>query len=179
MPESESEDEILDRIEVALRKIATVAQAPKPADGREIDRVALAKSLDMLISRLRNGLEAPKSAEQITGVIAMAQVTIRINGYAYIVGCEDGQEAHLERMAAEIEQRINSIKAIGGQSGEARLLMLAALLLADELHDTRTNTAAHPPPNRSRARRMRNGAPNCAGSPRARKRLQRTSQTPK
>jgi cell division protein ZapA len=67
----------------------------------------------------------------------MAQVTIRINGYAYIVGCEDGQEAHLEQMAAEIEQRITSIKSIGGQSGEARLLMLAALLLADELHDLR------------------------------------------
>jgi cell division protein ZapA len=67
----------------------------------------------------------------------MAQVTIRINGYAYIVGCEDGQEAHLEQMAAEIEQRISSIKTIGGQSGEARLLMLAALLLADELHDLR------------------------------------------
>jgi cell division protein ZapA len=67
----------------------------------------------------------------------MAQVTIRINGFAYIVGCEDGQEAHLEQMAAEIEQRISSIKSIGGQSGEARLLMLAALLLADELHDLR------------------------------------------
>ncbi len=67
----------------------------------------------------------------------MAQVTIRINGYAYTVGCEDGQENHLEEMAADIEQRIGSIKAIGGQSGEARLLMLAALLLADELHDTR------------------------------------------
>jgi cell division protein ZapA len=67
----------------------------------------------------------------------MAQVTIRINGYAYTVGCEDGQEPHLEKMAAEIEQRIDSIRALGGQSGEARLLMLAALLLADELHDIR------------------------------------------
>ncbi len=76
----------------------------------------------------------------------MAQVTIRINGYAYTVGCEDGQEQHLERMAGEIEQRINSIKSIGGQSGEARLLMLAALLLADELHDTRNAAPAAPPP---------------------------------
>jgi cell division protein ZapA len=74
----------------------------------------------------------------------MAQVTIRINGYAYTVGCEDGQETHLEHMAADIEQRITSIKAIGGQSGEARLLMLAALLLADELHDTRTSINATP-----------------------------------
>jgi cell division protein ZapA len=65
----------------------------------------------------------------------MAQVTIRINGYAYTVGCEDGQEPHLQAMAAEVENRINSIKALGGQSGEARLLVLAALLMADELHD--------------------------------------------
>jgi cell division protein ZapA len=76
----------------------------------------------------------------------MAQVTIRINGYAYQVGCEDGQEPHLERMAAEIETRINSIKAIGGQSGEARLLMLAALLMADELHDMRKAEATKPAP---------------------------------
>lgn len=68
----------------------------------------------------------------------MAEVNIRINGYAYLVSCEDGQEDHLMRMAAEIERRVDSIKAIGGQSGEARLLVLAALLLADELHDTTT-----------------------------------------
>jgi cell division protein ZapA len=72
----------------------------------------------------------------------MAQVTIRINGYAYTVGCEDGQEDHLAKMAAEIEQRISSIKAIGGQSGEARLLMLASLLLADELYDLKNNAAS-------------------------------------
>jgi cell division protein ZapA len=65
----------------------------------------------------------------------MAQVTVRINGYAYTVGCEDGQEAHLQRMAEQVESRINSIKALGGQSGEARLLVLASLLMADELHD--------------------------------------------
>jgi cell division protein ZapA len=65
----------------------------------------------------------------------MAQVTVRINGYAYTVGCDDGQEAHLARMAESVEERINSIKALGGQSGESRLLVLAALLMADELHD--------------------------------------------
>jgi cell division protein ZapA len=65
----------------------------------------------------------------------MAQVTIRINGYAYTVGCDDGQESHLLRMAESVEERINSIKALGGQSGESRLLVLAALLMADELHD--------------------------------------------
>ncbi len=64
----------------------------------------------------------------------MAQVTLRINGYSYLVGCEDGQERHLQAMGDAVQTRIDSIKTLG-QTGEARLLMLAALLLADELHD--------------------------------------------
>jgi cell division protein ZapA len=67
----------------------------------------------------------------------LAQVTVKINGYAYTVGCEDGQEPHLLAMAEQVENRINSIKAIGGNSGEARLLVLASLLMADENHDLR------------------------------------------
>ncbi len=65
----------------------------------------------------------------------MAQISLKINGYAYTVGCEDGQEEHLRAMAAAIEERMTRIKALGGQSGESRLLVLAALLMADELHD--------------------------------------------
>lgn len=67
----------------------------------------------------------------------MAQVTVKLNGYSYTVGCEDGQEQHLGLMAEQVEQRIDSIKALGGSSGEARLLVLATLLMADELHDMR------------------------------------------
>ena len=67
----------------------------------------------------------------------MAQVTVKLNGYSYTVGCEDGQEQHLGLMAEQVEQRIDSIKALGGSSGEARLLVLATLLMADELHDAR------------------------------------------
>jgi cell division protein ZapA len=72
----------------------------------------------------------------------VAQVTVKINGYSYTVGCEDGQEQHLSSMAREVENRIDSIKALGGQSGEARLLVLAALLMADELHDLRIEADA-------------------------------------
>jgi cell division protein ZapA len=67
----------------------------------------------------------------------LAQVTVKINGYSYTVGCEDGQEQHLLAMAAQVENRIDSIKALGGSSGEARLLVLATLLMADEIHDMR------------------------------------------
>ncbi len=66
----------------------------------------------------------------------MSQLTVKINGYAYTVACEDGQETHLQDMARQVEARVESIKALGGASGEGRLLVLAALLMADELHDT-------------------------------------------
>ena len=73
----------------------------------------------------------------------MAQMTVRINGYAYTVGCEDGQEAHLKAMAGDVDQRIESIKtAVGQQSGESQLLMLASLMMADELHDLKTEFAS-------------------------------------
>jgi cell division protein ZapA len=72
----------------------------------------------------------------------MAQVTVKINGYNYVLGCEDGQESHLGAMAEEVETRIESIKAMGGQNGEAKLLVLAALLMADELHDLKAASGA-------------------------------------
>ena len=62
MSESESEDEILDRIEAALRKIADVSGAAvsggvRAIDGDTLDRAALAEKLDGIIARLQAGLE--------------------------------------------------------------------------------------------------------------------------
>ena len=65
----------------------------------------------------------------------MAQVTVRINGYAYTIGCKDGEEHHLEDMASEVERRIDTIKAAAGPSGEARMLVMASLLMADDLFE--------------------------------------------
>ncbi|PHK96542.1 cell division protein ZapA [Pseudoroseomonas rhizosphaerae] len=67
----------------------------------------------------------------------MAQVTVRVGGYTHPVSCEDGQEGHLIALAADVDRRVSSIRAMGGQFGESRLLLLTALLLADELHDLR------------------------------------------
>ena len=66
----------------------------------------------------------------------MAQVTLRLNGYAYTIGCKDGEEQHLLSMASEVERRIDSIRAAAGQSGESRMLVMAALLMADDLFET-------------------------------------------
>jgi cell division protein ZapA len=72
----------------------------------------------------------------------MAQLTVKINGYAYTIGCADGQEQHLQAMAEQVESRVSKIKALGSQSGESRLLVQAALLMADELHDMVLEMAA-------------------------------------
>lgn len=76
----------------------------------------------------------------------MAQVDIRINGYAYTVGCADGEEDHLRAMAEQVEATVNMVRAAGGAGGEARTLMMAALLLADRVHDMKAGISAPPPP---------------------------------
>jgi cell division protein ZapA len=67
----------------------------------------------------------------------MAQVTLRINGYAYMIGCKDGEERHLEAMATEVNNRIDGVRTAAGPSGESRMLVMAALLMADELFELR------------------------------------------
>ena len=71
----------------------------------------------------------------------MGQVTVRVGGYSHPVSCEDGQEAHLIALAAEVDRRVSSVKTMGGSFGEQRLLLLAALLLADEVHDLKVEVA--------------------------------------
>ena len=83
----------------------------------------------------------------------MAQVSLHINGYGYILGCADGEEDRLLALAADLNRRIDEIKASSGAGGEARLLLMAALLLSDELHEQRdgaTSGAAKPEPKISR-----------------------------
>lgn len=65
----------------------------------------------------------------------MAQVTVQLNGYSYTVNCRDGEESHLRAMSMEVEKRIERVRGLGTQGGEARTLALAALLMADEIFD--------------------------------------------
>lgn len=63
----------------------------------------------------------------------MPQVAITINGRAYPVACEEGQEDRIRELARTIDDRVAGFARQVGQAGEARLLVLAALVLADEL----------------------------------------------
>jgi cell division protein ZapA len=67
----------------------------------------------------------------------MAQVTIEINGRPYSVGCEDGQEAHLNELARLFDRQVRQVSQEVGQLGETRLFLMGALLLADELADVK------------------------------------------
>jgi cell division protein ZapA len=71
----------------------------------------------------------------------MAQVTIEVNGRPYIVGCEDGQENHLVQLAGLFDRQVRQVGDSVGQLGETRLFLMGALLLADELADTRARLA--------------------------------------
>ena len=74
----------------------------------------------------------------------MAQVTIRINGYAYTVGCKDGEEKHLEAMADEVNRRVDVMRQAVGVSSESRMLVLVALSMADEIDEMQKTPAAKP-----------------------------------
>ncbi|MCC7266944.1 MAG: cell division protein ZapA [Caulobacteraceae bacterium] len=72
----------------------------------------------------------------------MAQVTIEVNGKPYTVGCDDGQEAHLSALAALLDRHVGEVAKDMGQLGETRLLLMGALLLADELHEVQARLDA-------------------------------------
>jgi cell division protein ZapA len=65
----------------------------------------------------------------------MAQVSLTVNGRAFAVTCEDGQEARIRRLGQYIDAKIAEFVRSVGQVGEARLLLLSALVIADELAD--------------------------------------------
>ena len=64
----------------------------------------------------------------------MSNVTIAIAGRQYTVACDAGEEAHVERLGALINSKIAGMGTTVGQP-EARLLLYAALLLADEAQE--------------------------------------------
>src|SRR5207237_7748736 len=65
----------------------------------------------------------------------MSHVNVTIHGRQYRMACEDGQEDHLTRLAKDLDQRIEQLKASFGAIGDMRLIVMAALTLGDELSE--------------------------------------------
>jgi cell division protein ZapA len=82
----------------------------------------------------------------------VANVELEIAARRYSVACRDGEEPHLRALAAIIDRKAREAAAAVGSMGEARQLLFASLLLADELQETRSGApvaaAANPEEDR-------------------------------
>ena len=65
----------------------------------------------------------------------MNHINVTINGRQYRMACEEGQEVRLLRLAETLESRIESLRGKFGEIGDARLTVMAALTVCDELQD--------------------------------------------
>ena len=87
----------------------------------------------------------------------MGQVVVKVNGRDFPLSCPDGQEPRIRRLAQYVDAKIGEFAQTLGQVGEARLVLLAALVIADELSDA--NEALAQERNRSRAAGGPRGGP--------------------
>ena len=65
----------------------------------------------------------------------MSHINVTINARQYRMACEEGQEVRLLKLAESLESRIQSLRGKFGEIGDARLTVMAALTVCDELLD--------------------------------------------
>lgn len=68
----------------------------------------------------------------------MAQVKLTVGGRTYDLACRDGEEPRLEMLAQMLDAKARDAGQLVGSANETRQLLLAGLLLADELSDLRS-----------------------------------------
>ena len=67
----------------------------------------------------------------------MANVSIKFNGKEFLLSCDDGQEEHLEELLIQFNQKFNELKNDLGNLGENKLLLITAVKIMDEYHETK------------------------------------------
>ncbi len=67
----------------------------------------------------------------------MPEIAITINGRNYRVTCGAGEEERLQALAKGFDQRVQTLVRSVGQAGEAQLLVVTSLMLADEADEVR------------------------------------------
>lgn len=72
----------------------------------------------------------------------MGQVTISLNGRGYRLNCGAGEEGRLRELAVELNLRLERLAVDFGQQADDRLLVMAALLLTDELLELKARLGA-------------------------------------
>jgi cell division protein ZapA len=62
-------------------------------------------------------------------------INVTINGRQYRMACEEGQEVRLLKLAENLQARVETLRGKFGEIGDARLTVMAALTVCDELLD--------------------------------------------
>jgi cell division protein ZapA len=63
----------------------------------------------------------------------MGLISVPVNGRTFAITCDDGQEARTRRLGQYVDAKVGEFVTRVGQVGDAKLLLLAALVIADEL----------------------------------------------
>jgi cell division protein ZapA len=71
----------------------------------------------------------------------MAQVVVQVNDRPYTMQCADGEEGHLQELARVLDREVNRIKDSVGAVGDMRVLLMAGLMVADQLAEARRRIA--------------------------------------
>jgi cell division protein ZapA len=67
----------------------------------------------------------------------MPQVSIQIANRTYELACGDGEQERVQQLAAYVDEKVSDLRRQLPGTPEVKLLVFAALMLADESHEAR------------------------------------------
>lgn len=65
----------------------------------------------------------------------MAEVIVKVNGRAFPISCNEGEENHITELAEYLDIRVRQFRSTGTVHGDSKLFLLAGLTAADELFE--------------------------------------------
>jgi cell division protein ZapA len=74
----------------------------------------------------------------------MGQVTVILQGRSYRFVCGDGEEARIKMLGEYVRGKVDQLSKDLGRIPDDRLLVMASLMLADELFEARAANAGTP-----------------------------------
>src|SRR5210317_138615 len=69
----------------------------------------------------------------------MVNVNVNFNGRDYLLACQEGQEEDLQKLTEELGKKFNQLKKDLGNLGEAKLLLITAIQVIDELYTLKSS----------------------------------------
>ncbi|HWA91672.1 MAG TPA: cell division protein ZapA [Rhizomicrobium sp.] len=73
----------------------------------------------------------------------MPLVNVMVNNRAYTIACDEGEEPHLKDLAQHVDAKVRELTGTVGQVGDQKLLLMAAVLITDELFEARGRLDGH------------------------------------